>query len=426
MATLRGALTAPTTPMVVPVATNPSAKINQFRVPVAPAMKNVRATSPSEVMNSAPVVHAAPAMRDFGNIATARAISDIGDPGSPFSAFAKGWINAGAERDILEAEAAEKMAAEAEAKAIRETTAEMLAGHPDLQRLVQINGLKPDQALERKEQREQAAAALNQETEEKAQIMGYLEENHPEFVEPFAAGLWDTQVLAENISKKYETTETDYGDPGKGRAWVRNQDGSVKTDEQGLPIAAPFQGGEAWKDPNAPELSRDNTKAEIVVQDIDRALSDIAGNPLMTTGVGAAITGGWAGSPAYNVGALIDTVKANAGFEELQAMREASPTGAALGSVTEKEIAYLQATIGNLDPKQGEPQLRDNLKRVKNAYMDIIHGPGSGPPRESLGFESPAAGDASGAAPQAAPATATNPETGEKMQWDGQKWVPVQ
>jgi hypothetical protein len=157
----------------------------------------------------------------------------------------------------------------------------------------------------------------------------------------------------------------------------------------------PIPGSQAYNDQIAAaeagvvKEDRQNLKADIVVQDADRALQQIADDPFWTTGLGAQLTGWAGGSPAKNVEKLISTVKANAGFEELQAMRESSPTGGALGNVTEKEIAYLQATIGNLEQDQSSDQLIDNLKRVKNAYLDIIHGEDHGPPREELSFDAP-------------------------------------
>lgn len=126
--------------------------------------------------------------------------------------------------------------------------------------------------------------------------------------------------------------------------------------------------------------------ANVVVQDIDRAINTIDTATLPTTGAAGAMLSNIGGTAARDVRALIDTIKANAGFAELQKMRDNSPTGGALGQVSEREIAYLQATIGNLEQSQSAEQLKDNLRRVKNAYLDIIHGPGNGP-RETLGFE---------------------------------------
>lgn len=154
----------------------------------------------------------------------------------------------------------------------------------------------------------------------------------------------------------------------------------------------------ATDEAGAAKEERTNLKADVVVQDIDRALEQITADPFWTTGVGSQMTGWVGGSPAKNVEKLINTVKATAGFEELQAMRDASPTGGALGSVTPRELEMLQSTIGSLEQDQSPEQLTDNLKRVKNVYLDIIHGEGNGPPREKLGFEDKGAD--SGAAPE--------------------------
>jgi hypothetical protein len=137
-----------------------------------------------------------------------------------------------------------------------------------------------------------------------------------------------------------------------------------------------------------PEQDKQNQKvASIVTQDIDRAISTIDSAFLPTTGASGNLVSNVGGTAAHDLGKLLDTVKSNAGFQELSKMRQASPTGAALGSVTERELALLQSTIGNLDQSQSEAQLKDNLRRVKNTYLDIIHGEGKGPAREKLTFQ---------------------------------------
>jgi len=74
--------------------------------------------------------------------------------------------------------------------------------------------------------------------------------------------------------------------------------------------------------------------------------------------------------------ANIDTIKANVGFDKLQAMREASPTGGALGQVSDFENRLLQAVLSNLDQAQSEQQFLDNLEIVEGVYADIVHGKG--------------------------------------------------
>ena len=60
-------------------------------------------------------------------------------------------------------------------------------------------------------------------------------------------------------------------------------------------------------------------------------------------------------------------------------MREASPTGGALGNVSEKENEYLQSVLGNVEQSQNPEQLKRNLLRLREAYLDIVHGYGNRP-----------------------------------------------
>lgn len=61
---------------------------------------------------------------------------------------------------------------------------------------------------------------------------------------------------------------------------------------------------------------------------------------------------------------LYDAIMSRGAFRELAAMREASPTGGALGQVTEKELAMLQSAFGALGQIQSEKSFADNVKEV--------------------------------------------------------------
>ena len=50
---------------------------------------------------------------------------------------------------------------------------------------------------------------------------------------------------------------------------------------------------------------------------------------------------------------------------EIQAMRDASPTGGALGQVAVRELELLQSTIASLDQSQDDDVLKQNLLAVK-------------------------------------------------------------
>jgi hypothetical protein len=107
----------------------------------------------------------------------------------------------------------------------------------------------------------------------------------------------------------------------------------------------------------------------IVLGDIDMALKNVS---VFSTGAGSAlkdlpIFGGI--TPAGQMESLMETIRANVGFDKLQAMREASPTGGALGSVTEKELAFLQAVFGSLRQDISPENVTRNLTRLKEHML---------------------------------------------------------
>lgn len=156
----------------------------------------------------------------------------------------------------------------------------------------------------------------------------------------------------------------------------------VQYNEQGQPISmSPIPGSpdfiKAQREREAFEkgkVSQDRT-SQVVTEDIDRAVDLIDKSPFTTTGLAGNALSKIGGTSSNDVNQLITTIKANAGFDRLQAMRDASPTGGALGAVSERELTYLQSTIGSLDQSQTKEQLLRNLKRVRKAYADIIDGP---------------------------------------------------
>jgi hypothetical protein len=193
-------------------------------------------------------------------------------------------------------------------------------------------------------------------------------------------------------------TGIDYGDPEKGLVWARNPDQSIKLDERGAPIAIPYQGGPAYiaetdKNRKAEGIETQKVQAaNIVTQDIQRALGIIQRSPGTTTGIGGQVLNQVGGTAANDVRALVQTVKANVGFSQLQQMRDNSPTGGALGPVSDAENALLQSVLGNLEQSQTQQQIEENLKRLHDVTLDIVHGPGKGGPRLLGGGGAPQGG----------------------------------
>lgn len=87
-----------------------------------------------------------------------------------------------------------------------------------------------------------------------------------------------------------------------------------------------------------------------------------------TTGIPGQVIGIARGTPAFNLKEVLDTLKANLGFDKLQAMRDISPTGGALGQVSERELAQLERAIASLNKGQSPKQLQANLDLISEYY----------------------------------------------------------
>lgn len=116
-------------------------------------------------------------------------------------------------------------------------------------------------------------------------------------------------------------------------------------------------------------LQAQEQKARLLIADIDDAIKDVG---FWTAGMGTGKLAQLRGTGAYNLERKLDAIKANLGFQELAAMRAASPTGGALGAVSERELTYLQSTVASLDPGQSPEQLRRGLEKARQHYQNWL------------------------------------------------------
>lgn len=68
----------------------------------------------------------------------------------------------------------------------------------------------------------------------------------------------------------------------------------------------------------------------------------------------------------------LDVIGSNTAFNRLQQMRAESPTGGALGSITERELALLQSTVASLDPGQTDADFQRNMDTIIQRYQGIL------------------------------------------------------
>ena len=69
----------------------------------------------------------------------------------------------------------------------------------------------------------------------------------------------------------------------------------------------------------------------------------------------------------------LDTLLANVGFNELNRLRQMSPTGGALGQVTERELAFLQNVLGDLGVNTRYDTVLRALDNVENSFANMLN-----------------------------------------------------
>ncbi len=169
-----------------------------------------------------------------------------------------------------------------------------------------------------------------------------------------------------------------FGDPPKDTAWQRNELGEVVIDDRGIPVALPIQGTNLFRQQEKSSDQKEKSGDEVIVTggvvlgNIDRIRNKIENSVLPTTGIGGQMLRNIGGTAALDVSKLLAPIEASIGFDRLQRMREASPTGGALGQVSERELELLMATLSSLDQAQTEEQFLESLALIETRYTKII------------------------------------------------------
>lgn len=185
-----------------------------------------------------------------------------------------------------------------------------------------------------------------------------------------------------NLSKDGVT----FNKPPEGQDYERNPDGTVKIGPDGHPSLYSLTGSKAKLDIQTEQQKLDAAqekqleKARLQYPNISNSINAVNGARAIldnakwyapAAGLGASVMKGFGGSDATNLSQKIATIKSNATIRELQAMRNASPTGGALGNVSDYEDRMLSSVTASLDQAQSPAQLRDALNRV-HATMIVL------------------------------------------------------
>lgn len=167
------------------------------------------------------------------------------------------------------------------------------------------------------------------------------------------------------------------GQPDTGYVWKRNPDGTVAFNEKGQPIQVPKSGGaveqeqaEAERQAQQRQLQR-SIAGNTVSQEVQRAtklIEEGIGTWIPRTGLAGVVGQFVPGTPQWELASALETIASNVSFEKLQQMREASPTGGALGQVSDFENRLLQGVLGSLNIGSQPESLLWRLNRIDGIF----------------------------------------------------------
>lgn len=155
---------------------------------------------------------------------------------------------------------------------------------------------------------------------------------------------------------------------------------AIRDPEGNIERLEPIPGSKAEQEATAAaekKVKADRIKGEVgttvgnALDDIDRLTSSAF---LPTSGALGARVAAIPGTAAYDVSQALTTIGANISFSQIQQMREASPTGGALGMITDNEHKLLTNSYAALSQSQSEAQFKTNLGRVRATFERIVHG----------------------------------------------------
>ena len=137
------------------------------------------------------------------------------------------------------------------------------------------------------------------------------------------------------------------------------------------------------KDKRDDKIEKKETSKQFAINHAGKVVEDVAAAKSLVSGTTSGLTGKGAsfipGTDAYNLQQRLLTIKANLGFDRLQQMRDASPTGGALGQVAVQELQALQATVGSMELGQSKEELAKNLDKIELHYNNWLSTVGGTP-----------------------------------------------
>lgn len=173
----------------------------------------------------------------------------------------------------------------------------------------------------------------------------------------------------------------------KDEQYLRNATEILAAAEAGKPLPKPIvdwaTGSKGEAEATAAEsaaeskMTNQQKSARNVIAAVDRALEGIGRQERGESATGLGITSVLGQLPiSTEAGDIYDDfqiIRANLGFDKLQEMRDQSPTGGALGPVSDYENRLLQSVQEVLNQGRDAATMKPRLLRIRNTYANIVN-----------------------------------------------------
>lgn len=166
-----------------------------------------------------------------------------------------------------------------------------------------------------------------------------------------------------------------------GYVYKRGPDGQILIDESGVPVAVPITDGPKdmtqFNEKKAAGDAQKATVARTAIQGIKDQLNQGGMFNLPEVGIiGSKLAGAGLNQEAVDVSRKLQTIQSIVSFDRLQQMRDSSPTGGALGAVSERELALLQSSLGALSNDMSQEDLIQTLDFIDGVMKKFEAYPG--------------------------------------------------
>jgi hypothetical protein len=125
------------------------------------------------------------------------------------------------------------------------------------------------------------------------------------------------------------------------------------------------------------QFNRQKADAALVRNTVKTA-RDTVSNSVTATGLAGQGMQYFGGTDARNLQNFVDTIKSRISIDNLMEMRANSPTGGALGNVSNADIALLANALASLDITQSKDVFLNNLKIIDDFYSKVEAGTAAG------------------------------------------------